>query len=47
MASAHSQIKQAAWAFIALALVGWILALIGLAGKAGQVQRDIIGPRVG
>lgn len=32
MPSATTQIKSAAWAFIAFALIGWILCLIGLAG---------------
>jgi hypothetical protein len=32
MGAPTAQIKSAAWAFIALALTGWILGLIGLAG---------------
>lgn len=36
MASVTQQIKSAAWAFIALALVGWILGLIGLAGTQAE-----------
>jgi hypothetical protein len=33
MAAPTAQIKSAAWAFIVVALVGWILGLIGLAGE--------------